>query len=183
VADIAALTGDAKRGASLVAACFLCHRIGDNGVDYGPNLTAFAKMQTPEVVIGAIAHPSEDISHGYEGTIVTLKDGKVIHGRVLSDGDPVVVQSTGGVLQLIPAERARHRPTHRIGVINEKLFRPRVDHQLLVGRGGCLGLPSGFTRNRICTSGQLELESSMNLILKIVGGHPVLCSINSFIAC
>ena len=78
-------------------------------MDYGPNLTAFAKMQTPEVVIGAIAHPSEDISHGYEGTIVTLKDGKVIHGRVLSEGDPVVVQSMGGVIQLIPADRVKEK--------------------------------------------------------------------------
>jgi putative membrane-bound dehydrogenase-like protein len=109
VADIAALKGDARRGASLVTSCFLCHRIGDNGVDYGPNLTSFAKMQTPEVVISAIAHPSEDISHGYEGTVVTLKDGKVIHGRVLSESDPVVVQSMGGVIQLIPADRVQEK--------------------------------------------------------------------------
>ena len=109
VAEIAALPGDAKRGAALVTACFLCHRVGDNGVDYGPNLTSFAKMQAPEVVIDAIAHPSSDISHGYEGTIVTLKDGKVIHGRVLSEGDPVVVQSMGGVIQLVPAARVKEK--------------------------------------------------------------------------
>lgn len=108
-AEIAALKGDATRGASLVTACYLCHRIGDNGVDYGPNLTAFAKMQTPEVVIGAIVTPSADISHGFEGTTVTLKDGKVIQGRVLSEGDPVVVQSMGGVTQLIPANRVKEK--------------------------------------------------------------------------
>ncbi len=109
VADIAALTGDARRGAALVPACYLCHRIGDNGTDYGPNLTAFAKLQTPEVVIDAIANPSSDISHGYEGTVVTLNDGKVIHGRLLSEGDPLVVLSMGGVTQLIPADRVKSR--------------------------------------------------------------------------
>jgi putative membrane-bound dehydrogenase-like protein len=109
VAEIAALRGDAKRGAALVNACYLCHRIGEHGVDYGPNITAFARMQSAESVIDAIAHPSNDISHGYEGTIVTLKDGKVIHGRVFSEGDPLVVQSMGGVLQLIPADRVKDK--------------------------------------------------------------------------
>ena len=109
VAQIGALKADAKRGASLVTACYLCHHIGDQGADYGPNLTSFAKMQSPEVVIGAIVNPSEDISHGYEGTVVTLKDGKIIHGRLLSDGDPVVVESMGGVIQLIPADRVKDK--------------------------------------------------------------------------
>ncbi len=109
VADIVALQGDAKCGASLVTACYLCHRIGDNGTDYGPNLTAFAKLQTPEVVIDAIANPSNDISHGYEGTVVTLNDGKVIHGRLLSEGDPLVVLSMGGVTQLIPADLVKSK--------------------------------------------------------------------------
>ncbi len=109
VAEIAALKGDARRGAALVTACYLCHRIGDQGVEYGPTLTSFAKMQTAEVVIGAIANPSADIAHGYEGATVTLKDGKVINGLVLSGGDPLVVMSTGGATQLIPADRVAKR--------------------------------------------------------------------------
>jgi putative membrane-bound dehydrogenase-like protein len=109
VAEIAALPGDAQRGASLVASCYLCHRVGNQGMEYGPNLTSFAKMQPAEVVIGAIANPSADISHGYEGTAVTLKDGKVIQGMVLSGGDPLVIMSMGGVTQLIPADQVAKR--------------------------------------------------------------------------
>jgi putative membrane-bound dehydrogenase-like protein len=108
-ADIAALKGDPARGAALVASCYLCHRVGDNGTDYGPNLTAFAKMQTAEVVIGAIVNPSAEIAHGYEGTVVTLKDGKVVHGMVLSGGDPLVIQSMGGLTQLIPSDQVAKR--------------------------------------------------------------------------
>jgi putative heme-binding domain-containing protein len=74
-------------------------------MEYGPNLTAFAKMQTAEVLIGAIVNPSSDISHGFEGTEVTLKDGKVIDGLMLSSSDPLAIQSMGGVTQLIPADR------------------------------------------------------------------------------
>jgi putative membrane-bound dehydrogenase-like protein len=109
VAEIAALQGDAQRGATRVASCFLCHRIGSQGVDYGPDLTAFAKMQTTEVVIGAIVNPSSDIAHGYDGTAVTLKDGKIVHGMLVSDSDPLVVMSMGGVTQLIPADRVEKK--------------------------------------------------------------------------
>ena len=73
-------------------------------MEYGPTLTSFAKLQTTAVVINSIVNPSSDISHGFEGSVITLKDGKIIHGLVLSSGDPLVVQSLGGVTQLIPAD-------------------------------------------------------------------------------
>lgn len=109
VTEIAALKGDAVRGASLVTACYLCHRIGDKGVDYAPNLTAFGKQQTTDVLITSIVDPSADIAHGYEGTELTLDDGKIIDGLLLSTGDPIVIQSMGGVTQLIPANRVKKR--------------------------------------------------------------------------
>jgi putative heme-binding domain-containing protein len=108
-AEIAALPGDATRGAARVVSCYLCHRVGDQGVDYGPNLTSFAKFQTADVVIGAIVNPSGDIAHGYEGTTVTLKDGKVVQGMLVSESDPLVIVSMGGVTQLIPADRVEKK--------------------------------------------------------------------------
>ena len=107
--EIVALKGDAARGGSLVAACYLCHRIGAQGTDYGPNLTAFGKMQPPEVIVAALVNPSADIAHGYDGDTITLKDGKIIQGKVLSSGDPLVVESMGGVTQLIPAAKVEKR--------------------------------------------------------------------------
>jgi len=109
VKEIVALKGDAARGGTLVTACYLCHRIGEQGVDYAPNLTAFGKMQTTEVLVRAIVDPSDDISHGYEGTEITLTDGKIIDGLLQSGGDPLVVQSMGGVTQLIPTNRVKKR--------------------------------------------------------------------------
>lgn len=81
----------------------MCHRIHDRGVDYAPALDGFASRQTKDVVITAIVDPSNDIAHGYDGVELKLRDGKKIHGIVLSNGNPVVIQSTGGTIQMIPA--------------------------------------------------------------------------------
>jgi putative membrane-bound dehydrogenase-like protein len=109
VADIAKLRGDAKRGATAAGACLMCHRIKEQGVDYAPALDGFASRQTRDVVITAIVNPSNDIAHGYEGAEVTLQDGRKIHGMVLSGGNPTLVQSTGGVTQMIPAALIKER--------------------------------------------------------------------------
>ena len=87
----------------------MCHRIGGQGVDYAPALDGFASRQTQRVVITAIVNPSNDIAHGYEGSEITLVDGRKIHGLVLSGGNPLIVQSTGGVTQMIPASMVKER--------------------------------------------------------------------------
>jgi putative membrane-bound dehydrogenase-like protein len=108
-AEIAKLKGDAKKGADKAQACQLCHNINGKGNDYGPALTGFARAQTAEVVINAIVNPSAEIAHGFDGTILALREGGEIHGIVLSSGDPVIVQSMGGLTQMIPANKIRSR--------------------------------------------------------------------------
>ena len=107
VAEIAKLRGNAAKGATASQACLLCHRIGDKGNDYGPALNGFARAQTTEVVINAIVNPSADIAHGFDGAQITLRDGGQIHGIVLSSGDPLIVQSMGGLTQVVPQNKTR----------------------------------------------------------------------------
>jgi putative heme-binding domain-containing protein len=104
-AEIAKLHGDVSRGKAAVAACYMCHRIGETGIDYGPDLTSYGKQQPTEVIIGGIINPSADISHGYEGTEIKTKDGLTIMGMVLSDADPVIVKYLGGQTQTIARSR------------------------------------------------------------------------------
>jgi putative membrane-bound dehydrogenase-like protein len=105
VADIAKLTGDAKRGEASITVCTACHRIGANGVDYGPDLSTFGKQQTTEILVQAIAEPSASISHGFEGSEINTTDGLTITGIVLSAGDPVIIKCMGGTLQTVPKSR------------------------------------------------------------------------------
>jgi putative membrane-bound dehydrogenase-like protein len=105
VAEIAKLQGDAKRGENAVAVCYACHRIGKNGIEFGPELTTFGKQQTTEVLVEAIALPSATISHGFEGSEVKTKDGLTITGMVLSSGDPLIMKCMGGLVQTVPKSR------------------------------------------------------------------------------
>ena len=110
VADVAALSGSAARGQERFnAICSSCHRVGNNGVEYAPNLTGWAKRQTAEVFFNSVINPSADIASGFSGTLLKAKDGTEIHGVVVSEGDPVVIQSAAGLVQSVPKNRIAER--------------------------------------------------------------------------
>jgi putative membrane-bound dehydrogenase-like protein len=108
-AAVAKLKGDAARGAQIATACHACHRIGNDGAEYAPNLTGWASRQPLDVVVRSIAEPSADIAHGFGGHELTLKDGTVIHGLILADADPVIIMSTGAITQTVPKDRIRSK--------------------------------------------------------------------------
>lgn len=106
VDEVVKLTGNAQAGMAKAGTCYTCHRIGDQGIEFGPDAVSFAKTQSLRAVAEAILQPSKTISHGYEGHTVETDEGK-IDGIVLSRGDPVMVQSQGGLLQMIPKKRVK----------------------------------------------------------------------------
>jgi len=105
--EVLALEGDATRGQTAIAACFTCHKVGKQGVDFGPELTQFGKTQPREVIVDSILHPSKEISHGFEGTRIETTDGIVIDGIVLTTGDPTVVKCIGGQRQEIDEDKIK----------------------------------------------------------------------------
>ncbi|MFT4547649.1 MAG: putative membrane-bound dehydrogenase-like protein [Pseudoalteromonas tetraodonis] len=102
ISEILSLKGDVAKGLVAASRCYVCHKISGDGIVYGPDITSFAKTQTPEVVLKSIIDPSADISHGFAGREIITKDGKTIHGIQLTSGDPLIIQSTGGLQQTIP---------------------------------------------------------------------------------
>ena len=106
-AKILAMKGDPARGKTVAARCYMCHHIDGTGVEYGPTLTDYGKTQTAEVIIQSIINPSADIASGYDSYQIETKDGIKIQGRLLSAGDPLVIQSMGGITQTIPKGRVK----------------------------------------------------------------------------
>ena len=103
------LRGDAAKGKLVAARCTMCHRIGGIGPEYGPDLAGWAANQGVESFLKAVIDPDETIALGFEGHHVPLKDGREVQGILVSAGDPLMVRSTGGVTQMIPAALLKKR--------------------------------------------------------------------------
>ena len=104
-AAILALEGNASLGRTTALRCVMCHRIEGQGVDYGPSLTGWISNQGAERFVQAVLNPSAEIALGYPGSRVRLKGGKEIHGLTLGSKNPLIVQSQGGMVQVIPSGR------------------------------------------------------------------------------
>lgn len=97
---ILTLKGNAVNGKKLFlgkAACSACHQIDGKGLDFGPDLTAAAKILDRRNLIEAIVHPSAGIALGFEGVTIHGKDGTTVSGFIKASGDPLVMQTPGGV--------------------------------------------------------------------------------------
>ncbi len=107
--DVLALKGDSELGKVSASRCMMCHQIDGQGVEHGPALVGFGSRQPAEVVIRSIVEPSHDISHGYDGHSITLKDGTKIDGVILSEGENLMIRSIGGLTQTIPKDKIKDR--------------------------------------------------------------------------
>lgn len=115
--DAMKLVGDAKRGQIQSARCVICHRIGDLGVDFGPDMSAWGKTQPTETILRAIVEPSADIAHGFYGHEIETTEGLRIQGVIVNDGDPVIIQSMGGVTQTVPKARVKRKKNLEVSLM------------------------------------------------------------------
>jgi len=81
-------SGNAANGRRVYArhACSACHRIGDEGSVYGPELTRIGAGRSLAYLREAIVNPSADVPPEWEGVEVVEKDGTEVRGvRVNED--------------------------------------------------------------------------------------------------
>ena len=92
VAELAALAEkspaprDPARGrrAFGMAGCFACHTCAGEGGALGPDLTAAGARLAPRDLLEAIVEPSREISDQYGTSLVTLRDGRTLSGRIIN---------------------------------------------------------------------------------------------------
>lgn len=98
-------TANATNGRAVAhaAACFTCHRIGDEGRAIGPDLSAIGDRGDAAHIIRSLLEPNAAITEGYALVSVSARDGKSFAGifqeetdSVLTlmqlDGEPVTVE-------------------------------------------------------------------------------------------
>lgn len=69
------------------AQCILCHRFGKTGGSVGPELAAVSSRLNSHDILESILLPSKVVSELYQNTILSLKDGDDVIGRIVEEND------------------------------------------------------------------------------------------------
>ncbi len=87
---------DFERGRRMfgAAACFACHRFGNEGGMTGPDLTGAGGRYSPRDLLDQIINPSKEINEQFVPSILTKLDGNTVVGVVTNlQGDTVVINT------------------------------------------------------------------------------------------
>jgi putative heme-binding domain-containing protein len=109
VDEVVRLQGDAARGRDTASRCLVCHTIAGAGAEFGPALDGWGRGKSDEVIALALVQPGAEVAQGYDGMEIKTKDGVTIEGLLITDADPLMMRSMGGVTQRIPADRVASR--------------------------------------------------------------------------
>ena len=112
--SLAALAkADARRGEALFfhsAACATCHRVGNRGINFGPDLTNLGARMEPKYVVQSILEPNAVITEGFATHSIDA-DGENYTGVLLSSGRTVRLGIGGGQVVEIPEEKITKHKT------------------------------------------------------------------------
>ncbi len=92
-ADLSIKTRSFNSGATAFKriGCIQCHKVGNDGGEFGPNLAQLEKKkQTAAYVLGSLIDPSKDIEAKYALRTYLTGDGEVISGFVVRETDTEV---------------------------------------------------------------------------------------------
>jgi putative heme-binding domain-containing protein len=116
VDELVKLTGDPARGAKIFrseqVACSRCHKVGEEGVDFGPALTEIGTKLDRRALYDSILDPNAGIAFGYEGWAVETRQGEELFGILASEtADELAIKDqTGIVTRVKKAEVTRREP-------------------------------------------------------------------------
>ncbi|SVC38841.1 uncharacterized protein METZ01_LOCUS291695, partial [marine metagenome] len=92
------------------AGCIACHIVQGEGLDFGPELSDIGNKLSSEQLFEAILKPNQNISLGYEGVNIALKDGTQLIGFVTSESKTVLsLRIPGGLRKDVPKANIKTR--------------------------------------------------------------------------
>ncbi|HZJ16185.1 MAG TPA: hypothetical protein VFD27_14115, partial [Chthoniobacteraceae bacterium] len=93
---------DPKRGHELfLQACAICHRVGDEGTHFGPDLMGELGV-AEETLVRHLLLPSERIRLGFETTLIETRAGTSLAGLLQEDGaTSLTLRQPGGADQVV----------------------------------------------------------------------------------
>ena len=132
LAKLLALKPDATHGKQVfTTTCGLCHQVGAEGKNYGPQLTEIGNKLPKEELLKSIVHPSAGISFGYEGWELKLRDGSILPGIISSrTAKETELKFPGGSTNKIPNTDVVSRKKMKESMMTEGLYEHMTDQDL-----------------------------------------------------
>ncbi len=114
IATIAKLPGDVNRGKTAAMLCVMCHRLGGQGVAFGPNLDGWGKARTIEQILKEIVLPNDGLAHGFDKPArITSPNGQNVAEGFISNysfhAGSLNLKMFGGVTKKILFRQGRHK--------------------------------------------------------------------------
>ncbi len=175
-------TGDAQAGKQLFhdqrTKCSICHRIGKDGGQVGPDLSSIGgKFDRPHL-IDSLLFPSRQIGYGYETTTVLTVDGKTYSGVMKeTDETHITLLNANNERVRIPTadieeskvSKTSIMPTGLANVLSQQEFTDLITYLESLGPGngkfgsgvsGPVRVPKGFQFTTVATglSGAVAME-------------------------
>ncbi len=102
--------------------CAACHRVGDLGATYGPNLSDVGKRLSREEILQSILFPNAKIEPKFRATNVVTVEGKAYSGLVVAEDEKELSLLVGqGTLQKIPKADVDERREIEVSSMPERL--------------------------------------------------------------
>ena len=118
---------EAQRGREIYEKeCSRCHRFGDEGKDYGPDLTTLANRFHRRDTLEAILWPSRTISDQYQSYIIETTSNDILDGLILSEDEDKITMMLPEEERpvAIPKGQIRDRRVSRVSAMPEGLLDP-----------------------------------------------------------
>jgi len=130
--ELRAMNGNAANGKTVfMNTCALCHKVNEEGYDFGPALTEIGAKLSKDGLWEAILHPSAGISFGYEGWNISMKDGTRYAGIISSKTETdIELKLPGGVKKQIKTGDVISLTQMPSSMMPEGLYKPMKDQDI-----------------------------------------------------
>jgi len=113
--------GDPARGKAVAAVCIACHKVGAEGGEIGPTLSAVGAMGT-EAILRNILTPNAAMEPGYRVYRAELTDGSIKEGFLArQDAEAIVIRLPGVEDERVAIDRVRRGGFTRRSLMPEGL--------------------------------------------------------------